>query len=63
MAGGSIITQDDVARIRLRLVAQSRLFEDPQAYVAGVEDALAEVIDGDGPTRSRRTEPEEARML
>lgn len=63
MAGGSIVTADEVARIRLRLIAQAHLFEDPQAYAAGVEDALAEIIGPGDAWRARRPQPEEARML
>lgn len=36
-------TEDKLTRVRRRLMAQARLFEDPQAYVAGVEDTLAAV--------------------
>lgn len=35
------VREDQIARVRRRLMAQARLFEDPQAYVAGVEDTLA----------------------
>lgn len=36
-------TEERLSRVRRRLMAQARVFEDPQAYVAGVEDTLAAV--------------------
>lgn len=38
------ITMDQVARIRVDLLHHAELFDDPRAYVAGVEDALAAVM-------------------
>jgi hypothetical protein len=39
-----ILTEQDVARIRVRLLREAALFDDPQTYVAGVEDALSAVL-------------------
>ncbi len=37
------IDADQLGSIRHQLMEQARLFEDPNAYVAGVEDTLAAV--------------------
>lgn len=58
-----LVTEDDLARIRLSLVSQARLFDDPAAYVAGVEDALAQVLELRRSAADRPPEPERARML
>jgi hypothetical protein len=39
-----VLTQEDLARIRLRLLREATLFEDPQAYAAGVEDAIGALL-------------------
>jgi hypothetical protein len=38
-----VLTEEDLARLRLQLMRHADLFEDPGAYAAGVEDALAAV--------------------
>jgi hypothetical protein len=43
-AANGLHTDDDgVERLRDRLLAQAFLFDEPDTYAAGVEDALAEI--------------------
>ncbi len=47
----AVIEEDELGSIRHYLMDQARLFEDPAAYIAGVEDTLAAVrrlLTGDG---------------
>lgn len=39
----AVVREDELARLRGLLMKQARLFEDPNAYVAGVEDTIAAV--------------------
>lgn len=40
------MTAATLQQIRERLAAQAFLFDDPRAYAAGAEDAIAELLDG-----------------
>lgn len=42
---GSRVDIQVIERVRLILLDQAELFEDPSAYAAGVEDALDAVVD------------------
>jgi hypothetical protein len=55
------ITQEELGRVRRRLMSQARLFEDPMAYAAGVEDTLDAVrllLRGGSPDEGRVRLPE-----
>ncbi len=60
MDGGSttrwMVTEEQLARLRLRLIRNATMFDDPTAYQAGVEDTLEAVLrlsSGDGRTPTR----------
>ena len=48
MGGGStrwMVTEEQVAQLRLLLIRNATMFDDPGTYQAGIEDALTAVLD------------------
>jgi hypothetical protein len=60
MDGGTsarlLVTEEQLARLRVALIRNAPVFDDPTAYQSGVEDALEAVLDlADGePARTGR---------
>jgi hypothetical protein len=44
-APARVVTEEQLARLRVALLKQAPVFDDPIAYQSGVEDALAAVLD------------------